>query len=71
VPIDPYECKKFNPMTVPTLTDLIGQMDSGSTDTPLMKPYIDLFKVFLKSLSESIRENLRAKRQQEEKKLNF
>jgi DNA primase small subunit len=73
VPIDPNQCKNFNPMNVPTLTDLISQMDQdlGKATIPLMKPHLEYFKGFLKSLGDSVRENQRAKRIQEEKKLMF
>jgi DNA primase small subunit len=73
VPINPSKCKEFNPMNVPTLTDLISQMDQdlGKATIPLMQPHLEYFKSFLKSLGESIRENVRAKRLQDEKKLAF
>lgn len=79
VPIDPLNCMSFNPMLVPTLGDLISQLDYASHDgtfyfnieVPLLKVHLDLFKVFLKTLMSSNRASLRMKREDEEKKLNF
>ncbi len=85
VPIDPNQCDEFNPLTVPTLTQLIQELDNidvsnvdEEMDTKLewyertsLKPYIDMFRTFLAGLDESIKEQARLKRAEEEKKLMF
>lgn len=71
IPIDPLRCRDFNPMAVPTLTELCQELDATNSAPVSMKPHIELFKVFLKTLAESIRVSLRAQRLEDEKKLNF
>ena len=85
VPIDPDECDTFDPFTVPKLSDLIAELDSNGAASKSMnqgekiadyertslKPHVDLFKKFLSGINESIRDSLRSKRAEEDKKLQF
>ncbi|KAJ1539540.1 hypothetical protein HK405_012793 [Cladochytrium tenue] len=60
VPIDPTTCESFDPFSVPTLTDLIDELNKFEAKKPgvevddFMKtslaPYIEHFRGFLKSL---------------------
>mgnify|MGYP001034384179 CR=1 FL=1 len=75
VPIDPDECDNFDPALVPTLAELIAEIDrfdethGRDSDTKeyektSIKRYIQFFKrKFLKPLQNSIRAELRAKEQ--------
>ncbi|KAL2918006.1 p48 polypeptide of DNA primase [Polyrhizophydium stewartii] len=86
VPIDPKACDKFDPSAVPTIEELVHELDKipagagntdGSSRTPdyehtSLKPYIDMFKRdFLAGMGESIRSALRAKREDLDKELTF
>jgi len=62
VPIDPRNCEDFNPLTVPTIDDLIRDIDNykgkevSDWQKTQMKPYVEFFKnKFLKQLESSIR----------------
>ena len=81
VPIDPDQCELFDPFSVPTLDSLIKELDSSNNsmedhsvkdyEKTSLKPHIEYFKSFLSGLSEEIRDSLRSKRAEEERKLMF
>ncbi|KAI8907814.1 hypothetical protein EDD86DRAFT_191877 [Gorgonomyces haynaldii] len=71
VPIDPENCSSFDPFKVPLLDDLIVELDLQLEQSQILKPYLDLFHVFLQSMNESFREKLRQKRRQNEQTLQF
>jgi hypothetical protein len=74
VPIDASKADEFNPFTVPTLRDLVNQIDAAHTSSSsaadsssqsdlektALHPYIQFFESsFLKPLYSSIRRKLR------------
>ncbi|KAJ3057098.1 primase, DNA, polypeptide 1 (49kDa) [Rhizophlyctis rosea] len=87
VPIDPRKCEEFDPFAVPELSALVDELNSSSnvkvesgadgeegeakSAGTSLDPHIKLFKAFLSEMDESIRESLRNKRAEEDRKLNF
>ncbi|TPX37067.1 hypothetical protein SmJEL517_g01114 [Synchytrium microbalum] len=76
VPIIPEECESFDPLTVPTLQTLVEELNSGGPDgrpsvPPSFAPHLAHFKTFIKGMEDEIRASLRAKRVDEDKKLQF
>ncbi|ORX71685.1 primase, polypeptide 1, 49kDa [Anaeromyces robustus] len=78
VPIDPQNCDNFNPFEVPTLNELVKEINELSQQsenlTPKdyqkntsIEPYIKQFSNFIKSLNEEINNELRIKKELQER----
>ncbi|KAI9179454.1 p48 polypeptide of DNA primase [Blastocladiella emersonii ATCC 22665] len=73
VPIDPRECETFDPTTVPTVVDLMAELDASMSvdgDSPdwartSLKPYVEHFRSFVQGLELEIRRKLRQEQQDE------
>ncbi|KAJ3416491.1 primase, DNA, polypeptide 1 (49kDa) [Chytridiales sp. JEL 0842] len=84
VPIDPYKCDEFNPLEAPKLAEIIEELNTfsaGRTDAmeeevadfmkTSLRPHIEYFQQFLQKIDMEVKETLRQRRVEEDKKMAF